>query len=95
MYIYSLPESYRFRENRGIDRRRIQGFSPHKAFYSPNYSDTDLPNDKDVRRTLYWNPSVRTNDEGHANVLFFTNSRPQQLLDITVRGVTKEGGFIE
>lgn len=95
MYIYSLPESYRFRENRGIDRRRIQGFAPHKAFYSPNYSDTDLPNDKDVRRTLYWNPSVRTNDEGRANVLFFTNSRPQQMLDITVRGITKEGGLIE
>lgn len=95
IYIYSLPESYRFREGRGIDRRRIQGFTRHTVFYSPQYGSLDLPDTTDIRRTLYWNSSVRTDNNGHANVFFFTNSRMGQLLDISVRGVTMQGGIIE
>ena len=95
MYIYSLPEAYRFREGRGIDRRRIQGFARHTSFYSPRYNAADLPTDTDLRRTLYWNPSVKTDQEGHANVTFFTNSRPLQLLDISVRGIGKRGEMIQ
>lgn len=95
MYIYSLPEAFRFREGRGIDRRRIQGFARHTVFYSPRYNAADLPTDTDLRRTLYWNPSVKTDKDGHANVTFFSNSRPLQLLDISVRGVGMKGEMIQ
>lgn len=95
MYIYSLPEAYRFRDGKGIDRRRIQGFARRTAFYSPRYNAADLPTDSDLRRTLYWNPSVKTDKDGRANVTFFTNSRPLQLLDITIRGIGNRGEMIQ
>ena len=95
VYIYTLPDDYRFRSKRGVDRRRIQGFTVKTKFYAPNYRTADLPNDKDVRRTLHWEPSVQTDANGQASLLFFTNSRDGQMLDISVRGVSADGGMIE
>lgn len=95
MYIYSLPDYYRFRDSRGVDRRRVQGFTQPTVFYAPNYRSFDLPAEGDLRRTLHWNPSVRTDKDGRASVVFFTNARESQYLDISVRGLTENGVFIE
>ncbi|MCF0197413.1 MAG: hypothetical protein HUK03_09350, partial [Bacteroidaceae bacterium] len=37
---------------------RLQGFAPPAQFYSPDYSRQPLPEVKDYRRTLYWNPDL-------------------------------------
>lgn len=51
----------------------IRGFTPYKPFPSP---DNTLQNslDKDFRRTLYWNPEVKTDRNGVAHVTFYNNS---------------------
>ncbi len=95
LYIYEIPDDYRYRSQKGIERRRVQGFTQHTAFYSPNYRSFDLPTDSDRRRTLLWNPSVKTDKNGHADVIFFTNSREDQRLGITVRGLTPNGLTID
>ena len=95
LYIYEHPNMYRLRSVRGTERRFIQGFASHVDFYSPDYRRFDLPNPFDRRRTLYWNPSVKTNVNGETNVLFFTNSSSNQYLDISVRGISADGGWVE
>lgn len=95
IYIYTLPEEYRSRSRKGVEYRHIVGFTPKVKFYSPNYRKFDLPSDKDMRRTLLWAPNVTTDHEGKANLIFFTNSRETSTLDISVRGITKEGVLID
>lgn len=94
MYVYEVPDKYRLRSQKGREGRLLHGFAPHVQFYSPDYRRFDMPTDKDIRRTLYWNPCVRTNSQGETHVVFFTNSRQEQWLDVSVRGVSKEGWFI-
>lgn len=51
----------------GTRRTFIQGYTRPLAFYSPAYKDKQ-PQDimDDHRRTLYWNPEVRTDKDGKA-----------------------------
>ena len=95
MYIYERQDEFRTRNKRGKEYRHIQGITPETKFFSPNYRQFDLPSDKDVRRTLYWNPQVMTDANGEANVIFFTNSREGLTLDMSVRGITKTGKMID
>lgn len=44
----------------------FDGYSPAVEFYSPGYGE--LPSNEDFRRTLYWNPYVRTNKEGYVDL---------------------------
>ena len=57
----------------GIATVRLPGFYAAREFYSPRYSAllTNPPADARVS-TLYWNPEVRTNARGEAEVHFFT-----------------------
>ena len=50
----------------------VQGYSVPKRFYSPDYS-TLLPDGKDLRRTLLWNPSVKAID-GKLSVELYNSS---------------------
>jgi len=94
-YIYEIPDFYLYRTKKGIDKRRIQGFTAKTSFYAPDYRSFDLPSESDQRRTLHWLPSLRTDAEGKANFVFFTNSHAGQWLDISIRGITKDGSVIE
>ena len=51
----------------------LRGYSESKQFYSPDYS-RELPDDKDYRRTLLWNPSVKAVD-GKLQVDFYNSSQ--------------------
>ncbi len=59
-------------ESKGIRKTKLEGYSLEKEFYSPDYSV--LPPEPDYRRTLYWNPSVTTDEHGHAKIKFYNNS---------------------
>lgn len=95
LYLTLNSDEYRRQTKRGIESRQIQGFTPEIKFYSPNYRKFDLPTDADVRRTLLWMPQVNLDKNGEATLIFFTNSRKEETLDISVRGITKEGQFLE
>jgi hypothetical protein len=72
------------------NRIMIQGISQPDEFYSPDYSKVTLPSQKDFRRTVYWNPDVRTDENGHANVSFYNNSF-SKLFVISAEGITRDG----
>jgi len=57
----------------GLRYTTLQGYSYVKEFYSPQYLTKPLPTTKDFRRTLYWNPDVRTDSTGRASVHFYNN----------------------
>ena len=94
IYLFLSSDEYRRRTARGKESRQIQGFTPTIKYYSPNYRKFDLPSKNDTRRTLQWAPQTTTNDKGEATIIFFTNARENETLDISVRGITSEGELI-
>lgn len=91
MILYEWPDYFRYKPKKGVEKRRIQGFSTPKTFYNPSYRGLDLPTDEDCRRTLYWNPQVKTDADGRASVVLFNNSRENVELRISAKGVSSEG----
>ena len=82
---YDRPKS-----NSGLRYTTMQGYSVVKEFYSPSYDNKPLPDIKDFRRTLYWNPNLRTDTTGTATVHFFNNSNCKSI-KIIAETVTKSG----
>ena len=74
----------------------LPGFNRPAEFYSPDYSHAAPPDPTtaaDHRRTLYWNPEVKTDKYGQAYIELY-NSSVCQSLDVEVEGLTKYGEFI-
>jgi hypothetical protein len=80
----------RYNDQYGSRKTRIEGYSYVKEFYSPKYDKTPLPTDNDYRRTLYWNPDVKTDKEGKAFISFFNNGTAKTL-NINAETVTEKG----
>lgn len=95
MFIYEIPDYFRYLEKRGINKRRVTGYSRPKRFYSPSYRGLDVPSDEDVRRTLFWDANVVSDKNGKATAVFFSNCRENQHLRISLRGITSQGLFID
>ena len=70
-----------------------QGWKPSIDFYSPNYEDKSKKNRPDHRTTLYWNPKVQTDADGHATVRFYASDISKRYL-VTLEGVTDDGIII-
>ena len=75
-----------------IDRRitTVDGISRPYSFYSPEYPNGPIPGDVDYRRTLYWNPNVITDENGHADVEFY-NSSITKHFNVEAAGITSTG----
>lgn len=78
---------------RTVRRDRIfvlPGFSAPDDFYHPDYSNKPLPETKDYRRTLYWNPDLKLDESGTAKVRFYNNSKQTQIA-ISAEGMGSDG----
>ena len=75
-----------------ISKRKttFQGFTAPSAFYSPKYPSGAVPGDIDHRRTLYWNPNVITDENGHAHIEFYNNSYTRDF-HVSGAGITAQG----
>ena len=89
IFIYT-KDGNQVSEPLGIRRTRLQGYSQVKEFYSPDYSKGVLPNETDYRRTLYWNPNVKTDEQGKAQVTFYNNGSCRKI-NICAEGLTIDG----
>ena len=73
------------------DRRYVlPGYSAPDEFYQPNYSTKPLPEVKDYRRTLYWNPDLQLDANGAAQIQFYNNGKQTQFA-VSAEGMTPEG----
>lgn len=75
----------------GMKSTRIIGYSVFRRFYSPVY-ETRQPSEtkNDFRSTLYWNPIVRTDSTGVAQVSFY-NSDETGTMQVVMEGITADG----
>jgi len=71
----------------------FQGFTRPVEYYNPDYSKAKLPDVKDYRRTLYWNPNVTTDNFGQASIEFYNNSVCTSV-DVSAEGITRYGQFL-
>lgn len=75
----------------GIHDIKYPGFYRAREFYSPNYEvPIEEHNFPDIRTTLYWNPSIRTDKDGNAKVSFYTSDVTSSHT-IKIEGVSKDG----
>ncbi|MHB9142140.1 MAG: hypothetical protein ACYC25_09715, partial [Paludibacter sp.] len=93
IFIYTKKDGRSVNKN-GMRKTAFEGYSKITEFYSPNYKTVDLPDGKDFRRTLYWNPDVKTDKEGNASVTF-NNNKTCKSLSVSSEGITKEGNIIK
>src|SRR5574344_508268 len=82
-------ERYTYRDRRYF----LPGFFDAADYYSPDYSKSPLPDKKDYRRTLYWNPNVKTDANGNYTATFYNNGRKTEL-KCSAEGVTPDGKII-
>ncbi len=72
---------------------RQQGWKPNVEFFSPQYPNPAQKTRPDHRTTLYWNPKVKTDEEGRATVRFYASDISRRYL-VTLEGVSDDGMII-
>ena len=93
LVLYPFPDGSRRLTYR--DRRYVlDGFAYPADFYSPDYSK-HIPSEeqKDYRRTLYWNPNLKLDENGEVHVKFYNNSRTTHL-SVEAEGQAKDGTLL-
>lgn len=88
VFIETYQDDLARRKAKGVRNTTLKGYSLTKEFYSPDYDI--LLKEPDYRRTLYWNPSVYTDENGNAKVSFFNNSITRHL-KIDAETITQDG----
>ena len=67
------------------------GMSEPAEFYQPDYSSREVGNSPaDYRRTLYWNPNARADEEGRFTANFYNNGKETRI-KINAAGVSPSG----
>ncbi|MCK9629565.1 MAG: hypothetical protein M0R37_13360 [Bacteroidales bacterium] len=71
------------------------GYQKQVKFYSPKYDTEAKKNSgiKDLRKTVYWNPCIRSNKNGSACIDFYTSDTKENLT-VTIEGLTSKGEAI-
>ena len=87
--LIKLKKNY-VKEPFSIRNTNFEGYSVSRLFFSPQYDKIRLPDEKDYRRTLYWNPDVRTDKGGKVIVTFYNNGTCKSML-INAETVTSNG----
>jgi len=75
---------------KGLDNSLVTGYTAIRQFYSPDY-DTTNTDQKDLRTTLYWNPSVITTPAQNKVTLSFFNNDVSHSMRVIIEGMNKEG----
>ena len=72
----------------------LPGYAYIEDFYHPDYHrNPPKEGQKDYRRTLYWNPDLQLDNDGHAVINFFNNSQKTSIV-VEAEGMTKDGGLL-
>lgn len=69
-----------YKARRGIRHTYIQGYNEPLEFYSLAYPDGAPLYTEDSRRTLYWNPNVKTNEKGEAVIRCYNSDNSAPLI---------------
>ena len=67
----------------------IIGYEKSKEFYSPKYINNNTSK-KDNRTTLFWNPSIKTDENGNASIIFY-NSDTAKDIQVVIESLSEFG----
>jgi len=90
--LHRLPENERrvtYRDRRYI----LHGFAYQEDFYHPDYSRQRPQQPTDYRRTLYWNPNLKLDEQGQAHITLYNNCRQTQIY-VEGEGMGREGQLL-
>jgi TonB-dependent SusC/RagA subfamily outer membrane receptor len=75
----------------GVSIQKRMGYNVPREFYAPKY-DVNIPDHvrPDFRSTLHWQPNVRTDASGKANITYW-NTDAKTNIRIIAEGVSKQG----
>lgn len=90
IYIYR-HHVFSTESQKGLRHTYFQGFNVPETFRTEDYSV--VPPMEDFRRTIYWNPSIKTDKDGCAKVEFYNNSSCKEMY-ISTEGMTEEGKLL-
>jgi hypothetical protein len=77
---------------KGLASNKVMGYTAIKEFYSPNYASFKPSNEqRDLRTTLYWNPSLITSPQNNQFVLSFYNNDVSSSFRVIIEGMTRDG----
>lgn len=93
------------RQSAGISRRKHvfnrlviepQGYQKPVEFYSPRYETAQQRDSRkqDLRTTVYWNPSLTTDEQGQASFEFYMPDENTPGYSLVIEGVTDDGRVI-
>ena len=92
--IHLLPgRKSRVAWNKNTRQTTFDGYSPKLEFYAPEYPNGPIEGDADYRRTIYWNPEVKTNRLGIVDLKFYNNGYSRSL-NVSVEGMTDSGVYM-
>lgn len=61
------------KEKKGERRTVLDGYAMSGEFYMPDILSKEILEDIPYRRTLYWNPNVKSDASGNASIKFYNN----------------------
>lgn len=77
---------------KGLNFLYIPGYTPIKEFYSPDYASTQSNSMiKDVRSTLYWNATKRTDTDNNKVLIHFYNNDVSKSYRVIIEGMNMLG----
>lgn len=77
---------------KGLASNKVFGYTGIKEFYSPNYASFTTRNEqRDIRTTLYWNPSIIMTPQNKQVVLSFYNNDVSGAFRVIIEGMTRDG----
>ncbi|MDR2145823.1 MAG: hypothetical protein LBE91_05115 [Tannerella sp.] len=71
------------------------GYQITKEFYSPVYQTKEQITDRkpDSRTTIYWNPDMRTGEDGKSKIHFYASDHPENY-SVIIEGITEDGKMV-
>lgn len=71
----------------------FEGYSRVTEYYHRDYSEMELPDTADYRRTLYWEPDIETDHQGRFSLKFYNNARTKRIV-VQAEGITTFGDLV-
>ena len=91
MAVYTKKGEALTSDVKGLSFITVAGYSPMKAFYSPDYSKDADVNKGDFRNTLYWNPDLVFDKKNRRVLVSFYNNDNAKRIRVVIEGVNEQG----
>jgi len=71
------------------------GYQPTRNFHHRQYDESTRVDGSDQRSTLYWNPDLTVDKQGHATFEFWSNDIHNTTYSIRVEGISADGKLLD